>query len=105
MKHEKRLRKNGLLDDNFALTINIKWLLQIFTLIAVSVYGYLQIEIRIKELENGMISAQEEITSLVDKHIADEEIAFEELTEELRWYQKELNLNPLSYLKSKKKRK
>ena len=90
-------------DDKLNVTINIKWLIQLCSLIAVSVYGYLQIEIRIKELEKEMISAQEEITSLVDKHIIDEEAKLRELEEELKWYQKELNLNPLSFLKRKRK--
>lgn len=90
-------------DDKLNVTVNIKWLIQLCSLIAVSVYGYLQIEIRIKDLEKEMISAQEEITSLVDKHIIDEEIKLKELEEELKWYQKELNLNPLSFLKRKRK--
>ena len=90
-------------DDKLNVTVNIKWLIQLCSLIAVSVYGYLQIEIRIKDLEKEMISAQEEITSLVDKHIIDEEAKLRELEEELKWYQKELNLNPLSFLKRKRK--
>jgi len=67
------------------------------------VYGYLQIENRISELERGMDTANEEIADLVSKHIEEEELRYLEMEKQLQWYQKELNLNPLSWGKRKKK--
>jgi uncharacterized coiled-coil protein SlyX len=96
--------KSGLVDDNLSFHINIKWLLQIFTAIGFVVYGYVQIENRITDLEQRMESANSQIEELVSKHIVEENAKYEQLQEELKWYQKELNLNPLSkWGKSKRK--
>lgn len=94
--------KSGLVDDNLSFHINIKWLLQIFTAIGIVVYGYLQIENRIADLESRMESANTQIEDLVSKHIAEENAKMTALEEQLKWYQKELNLNPLSKWRKKK---
>ena len=65
--------------------------------------GYVRIENRIGALERRMDIANEEIADLVDKHIADEEERYLEMEKQLQWYQKELNLNPLSWGKRKNK--
>ena len=67
------------------------------------VYGYWNIVTRIETLENGMATSDSQIGELVDRHIADEQIRYAKMEEELQWYQKELNLNPLSWRKKKKK--
>ena len=95
--------KSGLVDDNLSFHINIKWLLQIFTAIGLVVYGYVQIENRIADLESRMELADTQIQELVSKHIIDEQQRYTKMEEELQWYQKELNLNPLSWRKKKKK--
>ena len=89
--------KSGLVDDNWSLHINIRWLLQLCLAISAIVYGYFQIENRIGELERGMDDANEKITDLVSK--------IAEMQEQIEWYQKELNLslNPLSWGKKKRK--
>lgn len=94
--------KSGLVDDNLSFHINIKWLLQIFTAIGIVVYGYLQIENRIADLESRMEFANTQIEDLVSKHIAEENAKMTALEEQLKWYQKELNLNPLSKWRKKK---
>ena len=91
------------LDDNLNVSINIKWLAQIIIGTAVIVYGYLMIEQRILNLETSMEKHQNDITSLISKHTAEEEAKMLELEEQLKWYEKELNLNPLSVFKRKKK--
>ena len=89
--------------DNTIISLNIKWLIQVLVAVAGVVYGYLQIENRIGELERGIQIANEEIADLVSKHIAEEEIKMIEMQQQLEWYQKELNLNPLSWGRRKKK--
>ena len=91
------------LDDNAIVSINIKWLCQIAVLIAMLVYGYWQVEIRIRNLENNMASADEQIGSLLDKHIVEERVEREELAEKVAFYEKEFNINPFSWGKKKKK--
>ena len=93
------------IDDNFRISLNIKWLGQIIVAVALIVLGYLRIENRIKSLEESMGSANNRIEELVSKHIAEEEIKITKMQEQLQWYQTELNLNPLSWGKKKKKRK
>ena len=93
------------IDDNFRISLNIKWLGQIIVGITFVVLGYLRIENRIKSLEESMGSANNRIEELVSKHIAEEEVKITKMQEQLQWYQTELNLNPLSWGKKKKKRK
>ena len=98
-----RSYRGGIIDDNFSLHINIKWAIQCALIIVAAVVGYVRIENRIGDLERRMDIANEEIADLVDKHIADEEERYLEMEKQLQWYQKELNLNPLSWGKRKNK--
>jgi len=91
--------------DNTVVSINLKWLGQMLILVASLVYGYYRIETRIADLERGIQLANEEIEELVSKHIAEDEVKIAQMQEQLEWYQKELNLNPLSWGKKRKNRK
>ena len=84
------------------LTINIKWLLQLFALIAMIVYGWWQLETRIQELERNMVLALEEIELHDKERQRAEEAHIKEMQEQMDWYQTELNLNPFSWGKKKK---
>ena len=100
--HEtSRSMKTAIIDDNAVISLNIKWLAQVCILIAATVYGYLQVEWRIQELERNMSEANTEIQDLVSKHIKDEEERMVIMEEQLKWYRKEFNLNPLSWRKKK----
>ena len=50
-----------------------------------------------------MQEANNKIEELISKHIEDEEERFSEMEEQIKWYQKEFNLNPLSWRKKKDK--
>ena len=91
--------------DNTVVSINLKWLGQMFVLIASLVYGYYRIETRIANLERGIEVANNEIADLISKHIIEEDKKITQMQQELDWYEKELNLNPLSWGKKKRKRK
>ena len=99
-----RSYKGAVVDDNMVLSFNIKWLGQIAVLIGGLVYGYWNIVDRIEKLENGFQSSNEKIEELVNKHIEEEKIKYDKLEAELTWYQKELNLNPLSWKKKRGKK-
>ena len=86
---------------NTVFTINFKWALQICVLVGALVYGYWQIEARIRDLENKIVVADETIGNLLDKHIVEERVEREELAEKVAWYEK--NINPLSWGKRKNK--
>ena len=91
-----RSYRTAILDDNAIVSINLKWLGQIAILIGMLVYGYWQIETRIRNLESNFEEANLKIEELVKKHIQDEEESYTQMEEELKWYQK---------LTSKKKKK
>ena len=63
------------LDDNAIVSINLKWLGQIAVLVGMLVYGYWQIEERIRRLENSVTTQTEQIGSLLDKHIVEERLS------------------------------
>ena len=98
-----RSYRTTILDDNAIVSINLKWLAQGLVLVARLVYGYLQIEGRIKALENKVATADEQIENLLSKHIVEEKAEREELAQKVAFYEKELNLNPFSWGKKKKK--
>ena len=99
-----RSYRGAMVDDNAIISINIKWLIQAVVVIAGLVYSYLQIENRIGELERRVELADTEIEELVNKHIENEEAKIAKMEKEIEWYSKELNLNPLSWGKKKRKK-
>ena len=100
-----RSYRASVLDDNAIVSINLKWLGQIAVLVGMLVYGYWQIEERIRRLENSVTTQTEQIGSLLDKHIVEERVEREELAEKVAFYEKEFNINPLSWGKKKRGKK
>jgi hypothetical protein len=98
-----RSYRTAIVDDNFSVQLNIKWLGQILVLVGMLVYGYWNLISRIETLEYGMATSDTQIAELVSKHIEDEQIRYAKMEQEIEWYKKELNLNPLSWRKKKKK--
>ena len=99
-----RSYRGTMVSDNAIISINIKWLMQVLVFVAGLVYSYLQIENRIGELERRVELADTEIEELVNKHIENEEAKIAQMEKEIEWYSKELNLNPLSWGKKKRKK-
>ena len=108
-KDGARSYRGSVIGDSMNLTINIKWLLQLFVLAGMLVYGWWQLETRIQELERNMGTATEQVESLneerrlaEEKHIRDLEAQMQQQAE---WYEKELgiNFNPFSWGKKKGK--
>ncbi len=91
------------LDDNFRISLNIKWLGQIIVGVAFIVLGYLRIENRLGELERRMELADNKILELVEKNQTEEQKEREAMEERISFFEKELNLNPFSWKKRKKK--
>ena len=100
-----RSYRTAILDDNAIVSINLKWLGQICVLIGILVYGYWQIETRIKNLENSIVIANEQIGDLLSKHIMEERAERQELADKVAFYEKEFNINPLSWGKKKRGKK
>ena len=77
-------------------------LITVILVITGAVFGYAKFINKMSELENNMEEANNKIEELISKHIEDEEERFSEMEEQIKWYQKEFNLNPLSWKKKKK---
>jgi len=98
-----RSYRGAVVDDNLVLSFNFKFLAQAFMLVGMLVYGYWRIESRIGTLEKQIADADGSIRSLLDRHSLEEERQRLELENRVSFYEKELNLNPLSWGKRKKK--
>ena len=99
-----RSYRGAVVDDNAIVSINLKWLGQLLALVAMLVYGYWRVESRLGGLEDKMLAANEQIGDLLGKHIVEERLEREELAEKVSFYEKEFNINPLSWGKRKKKK-
>ena len=98
-----RSYRGSVVDDNAIISINLRWLLQLFALIGGIVYGYYRIESRLGKLEADLVEADSQIRSLLHKHSVEEQRKRSELEDKLSFYEKELNLNPFSWGKKKRK--
>ena len=88
--------------DNTVVSINLKWLGQMFVLVAGLVYGYYRIETRIAELERRVELSDTNIEELVSKHMIKEEKERVAMEERISFFERELNLNPFSWKRKKK---
>jgi len=99
-----RSYRGTVVDDNAIVSINLKWLGQLLVLVGMLVYGYWRIESRLGNLEEAMVTADFKIGDLLGKHIVEETLQREQLEEKVSFYEKEFNINPLSWGKRKKKK-
>ena len=95
--------RTGIIDDNAYITINWKLLVQLGVFIFGIGYTWMDLQGRISSLEDEVMEAHAEIRMLVSKHQLEESTQLEELENKLKFYEKELNINPLSWRKRKKK--
>ena len=95
--------RTGIIDDNAYITINWKLLVQFGVLVFSLGYAWYDLQGRIQALEEEVLDAHAEIRLLVDKHQLEESIQLEEMESKLKFYEKEFNINPLSWRKRKKK--
>ena len=98
-----RSYKGQIVGDNMSIQINFKWLLQIIAATAIVVYAFWKIEGRIQELERNMVLALEEIELHDQERKIAEDKHMAEMEERMLWYESELNLNPFSWGKKRKK--
>jgi len=98
-----RSYRSSLVDDNMVVSLNIKWMVQLCVLVGAIVYGYYNIMSRLTALETELVETDSQIRSLFDKHSMEEERKRSELESRVSFYEKELNLNPFSWGKKKRK--
>jgi len=98
-----RSYRGTIVDDNAVISVNIRWIFQGIALIGALVYGYYRVETRLETLENKLANADKQIGDLLSKHIVEERAERQELAEKVAFYEKEFNINPLSWGKRRKK--
>ena len=103
-KDGARSYKGQIIGDSMSVTINFKWLLQLIVAVGMIVYGWWQLESRIQGLERNMVLALDEIELHEEERKHDEEAHVAQMEERMLWYESELNLNPFSWGKDKKKK-
>ena len=107
-KDGARSYRGSVIGDSMNLTINMKWLLQLFVFAGMLVYGWWQLESRIQDLERNMGVAIEQVELLnEERRLAEEQHiqALElQMQEQTVWIEQELgiNLNPFSWGKKSK---
>ena len=102
-KNGARSYKGQIIGDNMSLHINIKWLIQLFVLAGMLVYGWYQLETRIQDLERNQVVVIEQVEVFVEERQIAEQKHVAEMEERMLWYESELNLNPFSWGKKRKK--
>ena len=103
-KKGARSYKGEVIGDSMAITINFKWLLQIIAATAIVVYAFWKIEGRIQDLERKMVLAMKEIELHDAERLQSQKAHVAEMEERMLWYESELNLNPFSWGKKRKKK-
>ena len=88
-------------NDSMSININFKWLLQIIAATAIVVYAFWKIEGRIQALERNMSIALEEIELHEQERLNSQQAHVDEMEERMKWYEKELSINPFSWGKRK----
>lgn len=101
-KDGARSYRTSVVGDSMNLTINLKWLIQLFVLIAMVMYGWYQLETRIQDLERNMVTVVEQVEFYDQERQAAEQAHVSQMEERMLWYESELNLNPFSWGKKKK---
>ena len=101
MGSDNKSSRREVIGDGFSVTINFKWLLQIIAGTAIAVYAFWKIEGRIQELERNMVLALEEIELHEKERLTSQQAHVNEMEERMKWYEKELSINPFSWKKKK----
>ena len=86
-------------DDNLSVNINIRWIFHLILATATLVSTFLHLQSRIGSTERRIAEIEHRVIDLEAKHEAE----IIQMQEKLRWYEKELNMNPVNWLKKRKK--
>ena len=99
-----RSYRSNVIDDNLVLSFNFKFLVNCLIAGGAILYGWFSLQERIEKLEEEVLEANNEILNLLAKHELEETAQLEELENKLKFYEKEFNINPLSWGKKKGKK-
>jgi hypothetical protein len=93
----------NMLDDNLNFGINIKYAGRILLFACIAGWYGMHLLNRLETVEEKLLQNDSQIRDLLDKHMVQERQERKELESRVKFYEKELNLNPFSWRKKKKK--
>ena len=93
------------IDDSLNFNINIKWAIQLLCLVSFITMGYYRIETKIRDLERTVSESSETISDLLAAHEIMEAQEIQALEDRVSYFEKELDINPLSWIRKKKGKK
>ena len=97
----------NVIGDNFSITINFKWLIQLLAVVATVTYTIYTFKTQIDDMDRKISDNMSELQELIKIHEEESQIKITEMQEALKWYEKELvkvgnvSLNPLSWGKKR----
>ena len=91
----------NVISDSLAVTINFKWLLQLMAFVSTITYVFYTFQVRLDDMSRKIDNNMFELQELIEIHEKESEIKLTEMQETIKWYQKELKFNPLSWSKKK----
>jgi hypothetical protein len=92
----------NIIGDGLAVTINFKWLLQLIAFVSTVTYLFYTFQIKLDNMSRQIDSNMSELQGLIEIHEEESEIKMAEMQETIKWYQGQLNVNPLSWGKKSK---
>ena len=97
---------SSIIDDNLNLGINLKFLVRLCIVACLLGWYSMHLLDRLERVEENLLEVSSEVRSLANKQMVQEREERERLANQLKFYEKEMNLNvnPASWF-SKKKRK
>lgn len=99
-----RSYRSSVVDDNAVISLNLKWLGQLCVLATVLGWSGYKLLDRLEDVEKKLDEQHIQIGDLLNKQILEEQIKRKELEEKINFYEKEFNINPLSWGKKRKKK-
>tara|TARA_R110002020_G_scaffold475533_1_gene710785 strand:+ start:1415 stop:1702 length:288 start_codon:yes stop_codon:yes gene_type:complete len=91
----------NVISDSLAVTINFKWLLQLMAFVSTITYVFYTFQVRLDDMSRKIDNNMFELQELIEIHEKESEVKLTEMQETIKWYQKELKFNPLSWSKKK----
>jgi predicted amino acid-binding ACT domain protein len=92
----------NIIGDSLAVTINFKWLLQLLAFVSTITYVFYTFQMKLDNMSRQIGDNMVELHELIEIHEEESEVQIAEMQATIKWYQGQLNINPLSWGKKKK---
>ena len=91
-----------MLDDTLSVGINIKFMVRLLVLCVLLGWYAMHLLDRLESVEERLLEASGQIRTILDQQMAQQQEKQAELEEQIKFYEKEFNINPFSWGKKRK---